>query len=130
MRNVVLLGSTGSIGTSTIKVANDLPKQIRLIGLAAGNNAELLGEQATQHRPKAVSISDPAKAAELQKQLGDSVRVIRDPLFGKIGEVSALPSDLASIPTESEVRVLEVTFANGARAVIPRTNIEVIEGSS
>jgi len=38
--------------------------------------------------------------------------------------------DLASIPTESEVRVLEVTFANGARAVIPRTNIEVIEGSS
>ena len=36
MKNVVLLGSTGSIGTSTIKVAQDLPDQIRLVGLAAG----------------------------------------------------------------------------------------------
>jgi len=62
-------------------------------------------------------------------QIGDPVRIIRDPLFGKIGQVSALPSDLQQIPTESEVRVLEVTFADGSRAVIPRTNIEVIEGA-
>ncbi len=62
-------------------------------------------------------------------QISDPVRIIRDPLFGKIGQVSALPSDLQKIPTESEVRVLEVKFADGSRAVIPRTNIEVIEGS-
>lgn len=62
-------------------------------------------------------------------RLGDPVRIIRDPLFGKIGEVSALPSDLTKIPTESEVRVLEVMFCDGSRAVIPRTNIEVIEGA-
>ena len=55
--------------------------------------------------------------------------MIRDPLFGRIGEVSALPSDLTKIQTESEVRVLEVRFPDGARAVIPRTNIEVIEGA-
>lgn len=60
--------------------------------------------------------------------MGDLVRIIRDPLFGKIGEVSALPSDLTKIPTESEVRVLEVRFPDGQVAVIPRTNIEVIEG--
>ena len=42
MKKVVLLGSTGSIGTSTVKVAEDLPDQIRLIGLAAGGNSELL----------------------------------------------------------------------------------------
>ena len=41
MKNVVLLGSTGSIGTSAIKVAEDLPDRIRLIGLAAGGNATL-----------------------------------------------------------------------------------------
>ena len=45
------LGSTGSIGTSTVKVAEDLPDHIRLIGLAAGNNAELLLEQTRKHRP-------------------------------------------------------------------------------
>ena len=75
MKNVVLLGSTGSIGTSATKVAQDLPEQVRLVGLAAGNNAELLLAQARQHQPRAVSISDPARAAELAQQLGPSIRV-------------------------------------------------------
>ena len=75
MKNVVLLGSTGSIGTSTIKVADDLPDQIRLLGLAAGNNVELLLEQARKHQPQAISISDPAKAKELLDALGTSTQV-------------------------------------------------------
>ncbi|TKB75087.1 MAG: hypothetical protein E8D46_04135 [Nitrospira sp.] len=62
-------------------------------------------------------------------RIGDQVRIIRDPLFGKIGEVSSLPSELQKIPTESEVRVMEVRFADGSKAVIPRTNIELIEGA-
>ena len=75
MKNVVLLGSTGSIGTSTIKVAEDLPDQIRLLALAAGNNVELLLEQTRKHRPAAISISDPAKAAELRNALGTAADV-------------------------------------------------------
>ena len=76
MKNVVLLGSTGSIGTSTIKVAEDLPDQIRLVGLAAGNNVELLQEQVRKHHPKAISITDPDKATGLRKSLGTSVTVL------------------------------------------------------
>jgi 1-deoxy-D-xylulose-5-phosphate reductoisomerase len=75
MKNVVLLGSTGSIGTSTVKVAEDLPDQIRLIGLAAGGNAELLFEQTRKHKPSVISISDSAKAKELQNALGTSAQV-------------------------------------------------------
>jgi 1-deoxy-D-xylulose-5-phosphate reductoisomerase len=75
MRNVVLLGSTGSIGTSTIKVAEDLPDRIRLLGLAAGNNSELLLEQTRKHRPEAISITDPAKARELGGLLGTTTEV-------------------------------------------------------
>src|SRR5262245_4871080 len=75
MKRLVLLGSTGSIGTSTLKVAEDLPGQIRLVGLAAGNNADLLLEQARRHRPAAVSIADPARATELAGQLGQGTRV-------------------------------------------------------
>ena len=70
MKNVVFLGSTGSIGTSTIKVAEDLPDRIRLLGLAAGNNTELLLEQTRKHQPEAVSISDPAKAKALRDVAG------------------------------------------------------------
>jgi 1-deoxy-D-xylulose-5-phosphate reductoisomerase len=75
MKNVVLLGSTGSIGTSTIKVASDLPDHIRLVGLAAGNNVDLLLEQTRKHRPEAISISDPARAQALQDALGSSTRI-------------------------------------------------------
>lgn len=75
MKNIVLLGSTGSIGTSTIKVADDLPDQIRLLGLAAGNNVELLLEQTRKHKPEAISITDPAKAKELRDVLGTSTQV-------------------------------------------------------
>jgi 1-deoxy-D-xylulose-5-phosphate reductoisomerase len=74
MKNVVLLGSTGSIGTSTVKVAEDLPDRIRLIGLAAGNNADLLLKQSRKHRPDAISITDPAKAKEIQNGLGFSTK--------------------------------------------------------
>ena len=63
MKRVVLLGSTGSIGTSTIKVAEDLPSHIQLIGLAAGNNVQLLREQARKFSPALVSVADPARAA-------------------------------------------------------------------
>lgn len=75
MKNVVLLGSTGSIGTSTVKVAEDLADRIRLLGLGAGNNLELLLEQTRKHQPEAISISDPAKAKELRNLLGTSTQV-------------------------------------------------------
>ena len=75
MKNVVLLGSTGSVGTSTVKVAEDLPDRIRLVGLAAGNNAELLLEQARKHRPEAISINNPEKARDLGKFFGAATQV-------------------------------------------------------
>jgi 1-deoxy-D-xylulose-5-phosphate reductoisomerase len=66
MKNVVLLGSTGSIGTSACKVAEDLPERIRLIGLAAGRNDQLLAEQTRQFNPSAISITDDARADGLR----------------------------------------------------------------
>src|SRR5262245_46980392 len=75
MRNVVLLGSTGSIGTSTIKVTEDLPDRIRLVGLAAGNNVARLSEQARRHCPEAIAISDPDKAKELHASFGSTIKI-------------------------------------------------------
>ena len=89
MKNVVLLGSTGSIGTSTVKVAEDLPDDIRLVGLAAGGNAELLAGQVRKFRPELISIASPEKAAELRTQF-DGIRVAS----GEEGllELATLPS--------------------------------------
>lgn len=76
MKNVVLLGSTGSIGTSTLKVADDLPDHLRILGLAAGNNLELLIEQTRRYQPEAVCLHDPGKARALQDALGTTTEVV------------------------------------------------------
>lgn len=124
-------------GFGTIPMAQ---KTFTLLSTHAGEKATISG--ATQIRAGVIRpeiiIAKPAGSAHAgvaaapQREgirIGDPVRIIRDPLFGKIGEVSALPSDLQKIPTESEARVLEVQFPDGQVAVIPRTNIEVIEGA-
>ena len=65
MKKVVLLGSTGSVGTSACKVADDVPEAVQLIGLAAGRNVILLRDQISKYHPVAISISDPNAAKEL-----------------------------------------------------------------
>ena len=123
-------------GFGTIPMA---PKTFALLSAHAGQKASISG--ATQIRAGVIRPeiiiphSGPAAATKLAQaeregiQLGDPVRIIRDPLFGKIGAVSGLPSELRAIPTESEVRVLEVRFPDGTTTVVPRANIEVIEGA-
>jgi hypothetical protein len=60
-------------------------------------------------------------------QIGSQVRVIRHPHFGKLGEVVDLPPQLTELESGSHVRVLEVQFADGERAIVPRANVEMIE---
>lgn len=60
--------------------------------------------------------------------IGSPIRVIRDPHFGSLGKVSALPHELKKLESESMARILEVEFANGSRATIPRANVEALEG--
>ncbi|MBD3217970.1 MAG: hypothetical protein GF310_06785 [candidate division Zixibacteria bacterium] len=61
-------------------------------------------------------------------KVGSPIRVIRQPYFGKIGTVSGLPPALQQLDSESKARVLEVEFEPGEKAVIPRANVELIEG--
>ncbi len=68
-RRVVILGSTGSIGTSALKVARDIPDRMEVVGLAAHSNISKLAEQAREFGVKHVCIFDESKAAELEKML-------------------------------------------------------------
>src|ERR1035437_4069490 len=108
MRNLVLLGSTGSIGTSTIKVVEDLPDQIRVLGLGAGNNVELLLEQTRKHRPATISITDPAKAQELRDALGNKAKVV-------CGDAGLL--ELATMP-EADVVLIAIVGTAGLKPAL------------
>ncbi len=61
-------------------------------------------------------------------QTGTLVRLIRDPYFGVIGTIAALPSEPTVLGSGSKARVLEVTCESGERLTVPRANVEIIGG--
>jgi hypothetical protein len=69
-----------------------------------------------------------AKASEGVLEIGSLVRIIRDPHFGVIGTVASLPPEPQVLGSGSKSRVLGVTLADGETAVVPRANVELIEG--
>ena len=70
VRDVVILGSTGSIGTQAIEVIQARPEQFRVVGLSAGGaNPDLLLRQADVLRPRVVAVGDPAAARRLRAEL-------------------------------------------------------------
>jgi 1-deoxy-D-xylulose-5-phosphate reductoisomerase len=71
MKNITILGSTGSIGINALKVIQANPDKYRCIGLAAGRNIELLLEQINAFRPRVVCVLDERLASELNNQLKD-----------------------------------------------------------
>jgi 1-deoxy-D-xylulose-5-phosphate reductoisomerase len=69
-RRVVILGSTGSIGESALKVARDIPERMEVVGLAAGKNSARLIEQAREFSPKALSVADAGAVKDVAAATG------------------------------------------------------------
>src|SRR5438046_5866442 len=68
-KRVVVLGATGSIGDSTLKVANDIPERMEIVGLAANSNAEKLAAAANITRAQAICLVDERKIDLLRTRL-------------------------------------------------------------
>jgi 1-deoxy-D-xylulose-5-phosphate reductoisomerase len=69
MKKIAILGCTGSIGESTLKVARHLKEKIKVVALAAHSNIDLLEQQAKEFHPELVAVFDEKKAVELKKRL-------------------------------------------------------------
>ncbi len=85
-KTLVILGSTGSIGTQAIKVCRRLGLEIK--GLTAGTNKELLYEQALELRPEMISIADEKAALELARRL-KAQGLATQVLSGRAGNLAA-----------------------------------------
>ena len=70
MKKIAILGSTGSIGTQTLEVARE-NGDLEVVGLAAGNNVELLEAQIREFHPRKVAVWTEEKAAELRLMVSD-----------------------------------------------------------
>jgi len=69
MKRIAILGSTGSIGRSTLSVVESYPDRFQVSTLAAGNNAELALEQALRWKPRVLSLAQEQDAATLRAKL-------------------------------------------------------------
>ncbi|WP_072620116.1 1-deoxy-D-xylulose-5-phosphate reductoisomerase [Spirulina major] len=71
MKAIAILGSTGSIGTQTLDIVEHHPDQFRVVGLAAGNNVDLLAAQVRQFKPDIVAIQNERKLPDLKAAIAD-----------------------------------------------------------
>ncbi|WP_455244189.1 1-deoxy-D-xylulose-5-phosphate reductoisomerase [Petrachloros mirabilis] len=113
MKSIVILGSTGSIGTSTLDIVARFPDEFCVVGLTAGSNDEMLEQQIRQFKPRMVALSNESAAARLRTRCkGLSVQV----LSGQAGlvavaslsdaelVVSAIVGGAGLLPTLSAIR--------------------------
>jgi len=75
-RRVILLGATGSIGSSAIKVAESIPDRMQIVGMAANRNARLLAEAANRTRPEEICLVDENCLTELRSCLAYSPEIL------------------------------------------------------
>src|SRR4029450_8953108 len=74
-KRVVILGATGSIGESALKVARDIPDRMEIVGLAANSNAEKLAAAANETRAQSVCLVDETKIDALRRELEYNPRI-------------------------------------------------------
>src|SRR5437667_5169958 len=88
MKRIAVLGSTGSIGRSTLSVVESYPDRFKVVSLAAGKNVEAALEQAKRWRPRVVSLSSERDADQLRNQLKAAGLGQIDVMHGPSGTVS------------------------------------------
>ena len=77
MKNVVILGSTGSIGKSTLDVIRNLEHKYKVVALSANSQWELLSKQVNEFNPESVSLADESCVESLRNSLsGNSVQIL------------------------------------------------------
>ncbi len=108
MKKITILGSTGSIGTSTLKVIDINRDKYSVLALAAGNNIDLLEKQIKAYSPAAAAVTKKELAEELKIRLGDGHRT--EIFYGEEGLVKIAKMEEADIV---------VSAISGAAGLLP-----------
>ena len=107
-KRVVVLGATGSIGDSALKVARDIPERMEIVGLAANSNAEKLAAAANEVRPESVCLVDRTKIDILRKALEYDPRIF-------VGEEGL--REIACL-TDAEMLLVAIVGTGGLRPAL------------
>src|SRR5881398_2582261 len=107
-KRVVILGATGSIGDSALKVARDIPERMQIVGIAANSNAQKLAAAANEVRPESVCLVDETKIDILRKALDYRPRIFS----GEVGlrEIACL--------TDADMVLVAIVGTGGLRPAL------------
>ena len=103
MKRLAILGSTGSIGRSALAVVDAHPSRLQVVGLAAGDNAELLAQQVQRYCPQVAAMATPEAASRL-----------RSTCAGNVAIVAAGTEGLVAVATHPDVDVVICASAGTA----------------
>src|ERR1700723_911449 len=122
MKAISILGSTGSVGVTTLDVVGRFSDRFRVVAMAAGRNLDLLTEQVKRFHPELVSVATPELARELATRVGAARVTIAHGLEGAIAVathpeaklvMSALVGALGLVPTLAAIKAgKDIAFAN------------------
>ena len=128
-KRVILLGSTGSIGTSALKVARDIPDRMEIVGLAAARSTDALAEQAIEFGVKHLALTDSTCLPALRSALPDDV-IIHPGDAGLADLIGAVEADmvLIAIVGTSGLRPALAAIAAGCDLAIASKEILVMAG--
>ena len=124
LTRVLVLGSTGSIGTQTLDVIRSLPTHFQVVGLAAGSNLDLLAQQAREFHPQLLwceraARAAPAALADLASQIGAVVTPLEE-------MVSAVDLDVVAVGTAGRAGLEPTLTALQQGRAVALANKEVI----
>src|SRR6058998_1542549 len=126
MRSVSILGSTGSVGRSTLAVVDAFPEELRVVGLAAGANLDVLAEQVERYRPELVSVRNAADVGALRERVSGKVEIVCD-----AAAVASLPSAdvvIAAIVGAAGIPPVHAALCAGKRVGIANKEVLVAAG--
>ncbi len=103
MRNISLLGATGSIGRSTLDLVRRYPEAVRVVGLTAHTRVAALAEAITEFCPAVAAIADPTLLPELRERVGDAPT-----------ELVAGPEGVVQVATQAECDTVLAAIVGGA----------------
>ncbi len=103
MKRLIILGSTGSIGVTTLSLVERFPERFRVVALAAGKNLVRLKEQVKRFQPEVVSLMDEADAEDLRSQL---------PEFR--GEILSGPRGILTVATHPDADMVVAALVGAA----------------
>jgi len=126
VRNLAILGSTGSIGQSALAVVDAHPNRLRVAALAAGDNAALLAEQVTRYRPSLVGIASPDAAERLRRACGVPLPMIVAGPEGLVAAATHPSVDLVLCASSGTAGLEAVLAAIEAGKTVALANKEVL----